>query len=514
MTERLGRKEPELKYPEHLVQRYGAKAGILLYVAQRLPDIPQAKMVVNEKGESTEEFLERADNTQIDWPRIFRSSAAAELTGYEGVFSTFAVEPFEIGHDRVKWNDQNYSIFRNEEYFARGIRETVEKVKNSPQNLKKMGKGLELPDQINVIIAEKAPSVLVGTYIKHPNKEGAYVITMTTQSTMSVYGEAANPERVSFLYDKNNGFIRTGGGAEYLEQDLNELEEAISWHDKISSLPDMDPSWAYQVEFGINPSFLFQVRPFKPYKKPTFELKPTKYSEIHDPIVVFGTTPSKGLVLRVVNSDSPIIDEPCVYVDDMRTAWKGDDYPNLQANLLTRAPYGFLQHGDVRAVRRTEVTGFYATSASRIKPGKYIRIKSDGERIKVTKVKRKTAEVPPPQPDFENIVDHLKVIYAHNPVLLGKLENYAEEYASVQGPEITIWERKGKLTAVEAEIEGKHDLHFTSWKSGEWNCDCDMFHGRGKFEDMYGECSHTMTVRILAAKRGYQVLLPSEQEQR
>lgn len=291
MTERLGRKEPELKYPEHLVQRYGAKAGILIYIAEKLPDIPQAKMVVNEKGESTEEFLARADNAGISWPRLFRSSAVAELTGYEGVFSTFAIEPFGVGHDRVKWNDKNYSIFRNEEYFARGIKETVEKVKNSPQGLKNMGEGQELPDQINVIIAEKAPSVLVGTYIKHPNKEGAYVITMTTQSTMSVYGEAAAPERVSFLYDKNSGFIRTGGGAEYLEKDLNELEEAISWHDQIAALPDMDPNWSYQVEFGINPSFLFQVRPFKSFKKPTFALEPPKYAEIFDPILVFGTTP-------------------------------------------------------------------------------------------------------------------------------------------------------------------------------------------------------------------------------
>lgn len=72
------------KYPHELVHRYGAKAGILIYVAEHLPDIPQAPMVVSEIGESADSLLARADAKGIGWPRLFRSSAEAELLGYEG----------------------------------------------------------------------------------------------------------------------------------------------------------------------------------------------------------------------------------------------------------------------------------------------------------------------------------------------------------------------------------------------------------------------------------------------
>ena len=81
-------------YPQELVHRYGAKAGMLMYVRERLPDIPQVDMIVKTPEEPINDALKRADRTRILWPRIFRSSAIAELQGYEGEFPTRVVEGF------------------------------------------------------------------------------------------------------------------------------------------------------------------------------------------------------------------------------------------------------------------------------------------------------------------------------------------------------------------------------------------------------------------------------------
>lgn len=115
-----------------------------------------------------------------------------------------------------------------------------------------------------------------------------------------------------------------------------------------------------------------------------------------------------------------------------------------------------------------------------------------------------------PTPDL--VIEHLRTVYAGNPVFMGKLEDYATGYASVEFPEMRVETRSDELTIAEVEIEGKHGSHIASWKSGDWACDCDMFHGRDKFEGMRGECSHTMTLRILMAREGHEILLPSEQE--
>ncbi len=513
MTERRQPTAEGLRYPNRLVERYGAKAGVLLYIAERLPDIPQAKMVVNEPGESTEALLARANAAGIRWPRLFRSSAIAELTGYEGRFPTEEIEPFEKGHEQVRWNDQNYSIYRNREYFDNGVRKLVERIKNSPGELKAYDEGLDLPDEINVIIAEKAKSKYVGTYIKHPNQERVFLLTITEQEE-GLWGQY-DPKRTSFKHSRDRGLeelrdysLKHLGG----EAVNSGLAEVVSWHDRIASLPDMDSHWAYQVEFGIDPPCLFQVRPFKPIKQPTFTVKPTKYvvEELFTPIVI-GTTSSRGVVLRVVDHDSDTTDEDVAYVDDMRGVSRAENFPNLKA-VLVEGVHGFLQHNDVRAMRIAEVTGMYKIYPFNVRRGDQVRVKSDGERIKVTKVKRKTIEDKQKILDSQDLIERLKLVYAENPVLLGKLENYAKEYAIEQSPDVTIWETDGELRVAEVEIEGKHDNHITTWTREEWNCDCDMFHGRGKFEGMQGECSHTMTLRILAAKEGYEILLPSEQE--
>jgi len=390
MIERKRGQETSLYFPQRFVERYGAKAGMLLYVAERLPDIPQVPMVVNEPGEDIDSFLARADRSGVGWPRFFRSSAAAELLGYEGQFPTEYVDDFTVGNERVSWNPNNYSIYRNKEYFDNGIRRIVNEIQNSPQQFKREGLGQDLPDEINVIIAEKAPSRYVGTYIKHPNQEGVFLITITADATRNLHGGPQDPDRTSYLFSQEMGLQESKGySLDHLEGESIEqgLATVISWHDQIAALPDIDPRWSYQIEFGIDPPVLFQVRPFKPLQKATFRLKSLKdEAEVTTPIVI-GTTTSRGLMLKVVDSDSDITEEECIFIDDMKVAWTAEEFPNLRVNLL-KGSHGFLEHNDVRAMRRAQVTALYSVYPFYgVEPGDRVKIKSDGTRLRVTKSK-------------------------------------------------------------------------------------------------------------------------------
>lgn len=390
MAERKIGQETRLNYPQQLVERYGAKAGILLYVADKLPDIPQVPMVVNEPGEDTDSFLARADEARVGWPRFFRSSAMAELVGYEGQFPTEFVDDFTVGNKRVRWNSNNYSIYRNREYFDNGVRRIIGEIQNSPQSFKREGIGQDLPDQINVMIAEKARSRYVGTYIKHPNQDGVFLITITADETRNLHGGPQDPDRTSYLFSQETGLTELKGySLDHLEGEAikKDLTAVVSWHDRIAALPDMDPSWSYQIEFGIDPPFLFQVRPFKPKQKASFKLKPPRdEDELTTPIVI-GVTSSRGMMLKVVDNDSEVTGEQCVFIDNMRSAQWAEEFPNLRANLLS-GTHGFLEHNDVRAMRRAQVTGLYRVYPFYgIEPGDFVRVKSDGERLRVTKSK-------------------------------------------------------------------------------------------------------------------------------
>lgn len=387
MAERIAGTSVDIRFPVEKVRRYGAKAGMLMYIADKLPHIPQVPMIVSEIGETHESILSRADQAGIGWPRLFRSSAEAELIGFEGDFRTVRVDGFQEGHDQVKWNPSNYSMYRNEEYFSRGLKEQLDIVRYSSISLKEEFPQYSLPDEINVIVTEKAKSRFIGSYIKHPNREGIFLVTITESETI----DGRNPVRSSYEINNDNEVRKLGSYLNFIpdEDAITEgLIEVANWHDQIASLPDIDPLWSYQVEFGIDPSFIFQFRPFKKLEKPSFKLKPDPdhpYEQLLP--VVIGTTSEDGMILRVVDSDTAKTDEPCVYVDDMIMAWQNRRFPNLKASLLVDS-HGFLQHGDVQAMRRSQVALLVPQSEYRwtkgLKSGDQVKIRSDGRRIEIT----------------------------------------------------------------------------------------------------------------------------------
>lgn len=364
---------PSMRYPEQLVNEYGAKAGVLMYVANQLPEIPQAPMLVTRKGESAEEFIKRSGMPTFRLPWLVRSSAVAELDGYEGEFPTKSVNS------------------------PSSLEAVMQIVQDSPRTLKKEGIGLELPDQINAIVAEKAPSRYFGTLIKHPNIPDYYLMSLTQTEKNMIFGYL----RFSYSYRAGERlkFLENFTGMHSSQAPLlgSEALEVISWHDKIASLPEMDPDWSYQIEFGLYPNRLFQARPFRPYEFADFTI-PGESEDRFRPIAI-GITPPEGITTRIrklsfnyayeMFDNMPEEGEPIVAVDDLRYASLARRLPNHQANLFGAA-FGFLAHNDIAAMRSAKVTGLYASSPmihGGRRQGDWVRIISDGNSIEVRNLK-------------------------------------------------------------------------------------------------------------------------------
>ena len=52
-------------YPEKYVHEYGAKAGLLMYIKEHLPYIPQMPMVVKRPTDNIGDILSQADDENI-----------------------------------------------------------------------------------------------------------------------------------------------------------------------------------------------------------------------------------------------------------------------------------------------------------------------------------------------------------------------------------------------------------------------------------------------------------------
>ena len=381
---RLG--EPSLRYPIDLVAAHGAKAGLLIYVAEKLPHIPQMPMVVSRIGEPTRDFIARADTEGIRYPRLYRSSAVAELFGYEGDFPTNIVDDYATGHALHGADSVYGNMYSSRQNFAVAERHLVSGIRQSTVDLQNRGIGLELPTEINVIATELSPSTITGTYIKHPNQKDHYLMVATQQG-----------------YRQN--FVINGQGPKKIMGDeptlFNEhrihtaLEQVTSWHDQIASLPEMDERWAYQIEFGvdgIDPVTLFQVRPFKPIQKAeNFEVKPDRLSGTKYAPVVIGVTPQEGIELQVVNfadrnamRDAMDAVKPAVVVCDLRQVEQSSQIPNVQATLVSNSR-GFLLHQDVRVMRRADVTAYTYIDpyGTQLQPGEIVTLISDGRNMQV-----------------------------------------------------------------------------------------------------------------------------------
>jgi len=178
-----------------------------------------------------------------------------------------------------------------------------------------------------------------------------------------------------------------------------DLEVVVGWHDRIAGLPEMDSKWTYQLEFGIDPVCLYQVRAFKKIEKASFIVPP---NETYEDALVIGVTPPQGIDVRVetdlrgrYSDEMPINPDnnPSLLLSELRSATYIDKLRNHQANILYDSIAGLLSHSDVKAIRQASVTAiFHLSPHLDIEQGDWVNVKSDGENMEVTKVRPRIAK--------------------------------------------------------------------------------------------------------------------------
>ena len=65
--------------------------------------------------------------------------------------------------------------------------------------------------------------------------------------------------------------------------------------------------------------------------------------------------------------------------------------------------------------------------------------------------------------------------------MIGKIEK-AKRYAQQRN--------RIHFQSFSVAMDGENNPHFVQYANGEWTCDCDFFHSRGR-------CSHTMALEML-----------------
>jgi hypothetical protein len=65
--------------------------------------------------------------------------------------------------------------------------------------------------------------------------------------------------------------------------------------------------------------------------------------------------------------------------------------------------------------------------------------------------------------------------------MIGKIEK-AKRYAAQRD--------RIRIDTLTVTFEGENNPHTVKLKNGDWNCDCDFFHTRGR-------CSHTMALEMI-----------------
>lgn len=157
----------------------------------------------------------------------------------------------------------------------------------------------------------------------------------------------------------------------------------------------MDPNWSYQIEFGLEPLCLYQVRPFRPIEKAGFMVERPEVFRGVVPIVI-GTTSAESELLRVVtyplrgHKDLEGINpngEQLLFHAGLPNAHFAESLDSLRVLVLSNR-HGLLSHGGIKQMRKAPVAVLLPDGFSEelFVDGGQIRFGSDGSSLQVDKV--------------------------------------------------------------------------------------------------------------------------------
>ena len=341
---------------EKLVETVGGKAAGLLWIQKHLPDIPTAKMITGVPQASDSTIIEAAKANGLKFPWIIRASSPADnLPGSEGQLISRIV------------NERDYIVEELED--VRRYKTWAFRTRFGEQ-------------KISVNVAEYSASNLAGTIVAHPHQEGIYLANVS---------EISRPinRKYAVFFIRQNKLLRverfsTHGSEIYISKTIEaNLGELQSIYQRITSILEFSGEMTYQLEFGLNPFLLYQIRDFLPKTKAGFALEGADDNEDAD-LLVFGITPEEGVKAKIYEYGhsewSP--KNKNIAVIGKRDELNELDFPRI-ANLFYYSR-GLLSHQEVCQIRTTPLNIFNSGSYL-FKSNDKVRIISDGVRVKITK---------------------------------------------------------------------------------------------------------------------------------
>ena len=277
-------------YPEKYVHEYGAKAGLLMYIKEHLPYIPQMPMVVKRPTDNIDDILSQADDENIGWPRLFRSSTLEELYGFEGFFPTTKADKNEL---RFVRGEEITRFCKNLDEFNHYAKKEIMVIQNF------------LSKNMPVIITEQHQGELNGVLVEHPNQKG--VLYMRTSYYAGGYN---NRHHAVFQYADGKvqpmesfSVVMNRDYENWMPTLIAQLQNVASWYNEIKALPEIDKEYSWQIEFGIDPAKKMEmpecIFQFKPFRKKQFAEYTIPKSRGAEELIVFGITPEYGIEIKV-----------------------------------------------------------------------------------------------------------------------------------------------------------------------------------------------------------------------
>jgi len=257
------------------IVKYGGKGAILNHIRDNAPEIPIPRYFVKEEGKSL--WSVRKELRDLQYPLIVRSSSPYEYADFEGIF-------------------ESIPDVRNKHLLKRAMRLVKESAKSEKARTYAQQHGFEIGDRINLIIQEQSPSVYSGAMMRHPNDPDLIFMN---------YFENTDGYRTHKTYlfntktqDKEHthlfpSFRISNRNACFLADQYARIEE----------LTDIAEGHSLYVEFGLEPFFLYQVRPFKKIETADFTIPEADDSMLESDLV-FGITPPEGIVYPILRSFS------------------------------------------------------------------------------------------------------------------------------------------------------------------------------------------------------------------
>src|SRR3989344_7789519 len=153
--------------------------------------------------------------------------------------------------------------------------------------------------EVHILVQEQSPSPVSGSMLRHPHILGRIDMNFVDRVKHAQRGVLQSPPAFSYAIKRTSGKLDYGlSGVDVTQQ---EIEYAMRVYGDVETSGLLDNGWVYQMEIGLSPFFIYQLRPFK-RKEPARNFKIPNITDLKGPYIfsslTFGITPPEGIGLN------------------------------------------------------------------------------------------------------------------------------------------------------------------------------------------------------------------------